>query len=143
MKILYNFTGYVATLLIICRLIYIAYKLEGIKTFLKNTWKIFLAVFIIVTTLLYSLIFDGSTMPFAISFMSAFVLLFVKNVKDTIMLSQQFNYLKKTGFFTDDDKSRKIYKQCREKIHANIFFVLLSGAWLVYLIFSLHGGDLI
>ncbi len=143
MKILYNFAGYTATLLIICRLIYIVYKSEGIKTFLKNTWKTLLVIFIVVATLLYALIFDGSDIPFLVSFMGAFVILFLKNVKDTIKFSRQFSYLKKTGFFTDDDRSRKIYKQCRKAMQSSIFFVLLSGAWLVYLIISLTGGDLI
>ncbi|MDE5619717.1 MAG: hypothetical protein K2I80_04225 [Ruminococcus sp.] len=107
---------------------------------MKNTWKIFLVLFIIVTTLLYALVFDGSDIPFLVSFMGAFVILFLKNVKDTIKFSRQFSYLKKTGFFTDDNRSRKIYEYCRRTTHANIFFVLLSGAWLVYLIISLTGG---
>lgn len=139
MKILYNFIGYVATLLIICRLIYIAYKLEGIKTFLKNTWKIFLDVFIVIATLLYSLIFDGSGIPFLVAFMSAFVILFLKNVITTILFEKRFSYLKKSGFFTGDEISQKRYKRCAEITHANIFFCLLSGAWLVYLIISLTG----
>lgn len=112
------------------------------RKFLKDTWKVLLIIFIVTATLLYSLIFDGSDIPFFVSFMSAFVLLFLKNVKDTIIFAKQFNYLKKSGFFTyDDERSRKIYKQCREKTHANIFFCLLSGGWLAYLILSLHGGD--
>lgn len=143
MIILFNIIVYAAIILTICRLLYVAHKLEGIKTFLKNTWKILLIIFIVVATLLYGLIFDGSEMPFAISFIGSFVILFIKNVKNTITFSRQFNYLKKTGFFTDDDISREIYEQCRQKTHENIFFVLLSGAWLFYLIISLTGGDLI
>lgn len=143
MTILYNIIIYAAIILTICRLLYIAHKLEGIKKFLKNTWKTLLVIFIVVATLLYGLIFDGSEMPFAISFIGSFVILFIKNVKNTITFSRQFNYLKKTGFFADDDKSREIYEQCRQKTHENIFFVLLSGAWLFYLITSLTGGDLI
>lgn len=143
MIILFNIIVYAAIILTICRLLYVAHKLEGIKTFLKNTWKILLIIFIVVATLLYGLIFDGSEMPFAISFIGAFVILFIKNVKDTIKFSKQFSYLKKTGFFADDDKSWEIYEQCRQKTHENIFFVLLSGAWLFYLIISLTGGDLI
>ncbi len=116
--------------------------MKKLKKFFKDTWKVLLAIFIVVATLLYSLIFDGSEIPFLVSFMSAFVILFLKNIKDTIIFAKQFNYLKKSGFFTyDDEISQKIYKQCREKTHANIFSVVLSGTWLVYLIFSLHGGD--
>lgn len=115
--------------------------MKKLKKFFRDTWKTLLVIFIVVATLIYSLIFDGSDIPFLVSFMSAFVILFLKNVKDTIIFAKQFNYLKKSGFFTyDDEISRKIYKQCREKTHANIFFVLLSGAWLVYLIISLTGG---
>lgn len=116
--------------------------MRKLKKFFRDTWKILLAIFIIVTTLLYSLIFDGSETPFLVSFMSAFVILFLKSVKDTIIFAKQFSYLKKSGFFTNDsERIRNIYKQCREKTHANIFSVVLSGAWLAYLIFSLHGGD--
>ncbi|MDE6780001.1 MAG: hypothetical protein K2J40_00885 [Ruminococcus sp.] len=111
------------------------------RKFLKDTWKVLLIIFIITATLLYGLIFDGSGIPFLVSFISAFVILFLKNVKDTIIFAKQFSYLKKSGFFTDDDISREIYKQCREKKHTNIFFCLLSGGWLAYLILSLHGGD--
>lgn len=143
MIILFNIIVYAAIILTICRLLYVAHKLEGIRAFLKNTWKTLLVIFIVVATLLYGLIFDGSEMPFAISFIGSFVILFIKNVKDTIKFSKQFSYLKKTGFFTDDDISREIYEQCRQKTHENIFFVLLSGAWLFYLIISLTGGDLI
>lgn len=118
--------------------------MNKLKKFFKDTWKTLLVIFIVVATLEYGLIFDGSEIPFLVAFMSAFVLLFLKNVKDIIIFSIQFSYLKKTGFFTDDEKSQEIYKQCRERIHANIFFTLLSGAWLVYLIISLTGvGDFI
>ncbi len=141
MKILYNFIGYAATLLIICRLIYIVYKSEGTKIFLKNTWKVLLAIFIIVATLLYALIFDGSEIPFFVSFMGAFAILFIKNVKDTIIFSRQFSSLKKTGFFTDNEKSIKIYDECRKKNYTNIFYCMLSGGWLAFLIISLTGGD--
>lgn len=140
MTILYNIIIYAAIILTICRLLYIAHKLEGIKKFLKNTWKTLLVIFIVVATLLYALIFDGSEIPFSVSFIGAFVILFIKNVKDTIIFSRQFSYLKKTGFFTDDDISRKRYKQYRTTIRSGIFFVLLSGAWLVYLIISLTKG---
>ncbi|MDE5556665.1 MAG: hypothetical protein K2J32_03050 [Ruminococcus sp.] len=112
-----------------------------IRKFFKDTWKVLLAIFIVTATLLYGLIFDGSGIPFLVSFMSAFVILFLKNVKDTIIFAKKFSYLKKSGFFTHDDKSRERYKRCREITRANIFFVILSGAWLAYLIFSLHGGD--
>ncbi|MDE6540118.1 MAG: hypothetical protein K2K66_07995 [Ruminococcus sp.] len=115
--------------------------MRKLKKFFKDTWKVLLAIFIVTATLLYSLIFDGSGIPFLVSFMSAFVILFLKNVKDTIIFAKQFSYLKKSGFFTDDDISRERYKRCREITHANIFFVVLSGAWLAYLILSLHGGD--
>ena len=116
--------------------------MRKLKKFFKDTWKVLLAIFIVTATLLYGLIFDGSGIPFLESFMSAFVILFLKNVKDTIIFAKQFSYLKKSGFFThDDERNREIYKRCREITYANIFFVVLSGAWLAYLIFSLHGGD--
>lgn len=143
MKILDIFITYIIPLLVILGFGYTFYRyirIERIKTFLKNTWKVLLVIFIVVATLLYGLIFDGSEIPFVISFIGSFVILFIKNVKDTIKFSRQFNYLKKTGFFTDDDISRKIYEYCRSVTHANIFFVLLSGAWLVYLIISLTKG---
>lgn len=108
--------------------------------FLKDTWKTLLVIFIVVATLLYGLIFDSSEILFLVAFMSAFVILFLKNVIPTILFAKKFSYLKKTGFFTDDEKSQEIHKQCRERIHANIFFTLLSGAWLVYLIICLTGA---
>lgn len=111
--------------------------MNKLKKFLKDTWKTILIIFIVVATLLYGLIFDGSDIPFLVAFMSAFVILFLKNLITTILFAKKFSYLKKTGFFKDDDI---IYKQCRERIHANIFFCLLSGAWLVYLIISLTGA---
>lgn len=140
MTILYIIIYAAIMILFIGTPLYIAHKSEGIKKFLKNTWKVLLVIFIVVATLLYGLIFDGSEIPFLVSFMGAFVILFIKNVKDTIKFSRAFSYLKKTGFFTDDDISRKRYKQCRTTIRSGIFFVLLSGAWLVYLIISLTGG---
>lgn len=143
MTILYIIIYLTIMILFIGTPLYTAHKLEGIKTFLKNTWKTLFIIFIVVATLLYGLIFDGSETPFAISFIGSFVILFIKNVKDTITFSRQFSYLKKTGFFTDDDISQKIYEQCRTKIRSGIFFVLLSGVWLVYLITSITGGDLI
>lgn len=115
-----------------------------IRKFFKDTWKTLLVIFIVTATLLYSLIFDGSDIPFFISFMSAFVILFLHNVKETIIFAKKFSYLKKSGFFThDDERSRKIYKQCRETTHANIFFCFLSGGWLAYLILCLTGVILI
>lgn len=110
------------------------------KKFLKDTWKILLVIFIIVATLLYGLIFDGSEIPFLVSFMGAFVILFIKNVKDTIVFSRKFSYLKKTGFFTGDEKSIKIHDECRKTNYTNIFYCLLSGGWLAFLIFGLKGG---
>lgn len=114
--------------------------MNKLKKFLKDTWKTLLIIFIVVATLLYGLIFDGSDIPFLVAFMSAFVILFLKNVISTVLFAKKFSYLKKTRFFTDDEKSQEIYKQCRERIHANIFFTLLSGAWLFYLIISLTGA---
>lgn len=140
MTILYIIIYTAIMILFIGTPLYIAHKSEGIRAFLKNTWKTLLVIFIVVATLLYSLIFDGSEIPFSVSFMGAFVILFIKNVKDTIKFSRAFSYLKKTGFFADDDKSREIYEYCRSVTHANIFFVLLSGAWLFYLIISLTKG---
>ena len=112
--------------------------MDKLKKFLKDTWKVLLVIFIVVATLLYGLIFDGSAIPFLVAFMSAFVILFLKNVTTTILFARKFSYLKKSGFFTGDEISQEIYKQCTETIHANIFFCLLSGAWLVYLIISLN-----
>ncbi|MDE6424750.1 MAG: hypothetical protein K2K89_01225 [Ruminococcus sp.] len=114
-----------------------------LKKFFKDTWKTLLVIFIVTATLLYSLIFDGSDIPFFISFMSAFVLLFLHNVKETIIFEKKFSYLKKSGFFTDDDISKVKYKRCLEITHANIFFCLLSGGWLVYLILCFTGVILI
>ncbi|MCM1507461.1 MAG: hypothetical protein NC177_10055 [Ruminococcus flavefaciens] len=118
--------------------------MNKLKKFFKDTWKPLLVIFIVVATLLYGLIFDGSEIPFLVAFMSAFVILFLKNLIPTILFAKKFSYLKKTGFFTGDERSQEIYKQCAETTHANIFFTLLSGAWLVYLIISLTGvGDFI
>lgn len=111
--------------------------MNKLKKFLKDTWKTLIIIFIVVATLLYGLIFDGSEIPFLVAFMSAFVILFLKNLITTILFAKKFSYLKKTGFFKYYDI---IYKQCRERMHANIFFTLLSGAWLVYLIISLTGA---
>lgn len=113
--------------------------MSKIRKFFKDTWKILLAIFIIVATLLYSLIFDGSEIPFLVAFMSAFVILFLHNVKDLIIYIKQFLYLKKSDFFKYVDKSGNIYNHCLVTIRMQIFFCLLSGGWLAYLILYLTG----
>ena len=139
MKILYNFTGYVATLLIICRLIYIVYKSEGIKTFLKNTWKIFLAVFIIVTTLLYALIFDGSDIPFLVTFTACAVILFLKALKSLINTIRTFFYLKKSGIISGENKNENNF--WRGEFEIRIFLFLIAGWFLANLIYIYMGGN--
>ncbi len=115
--------------------------MKKLKKFFKDTWKTLLVIFIVVATLLYTLIFDGSDIPFLISFMSAFVILFIRCVKSLIMAVKIFIVFKILGEVAGmNEKNNKfLYKT----VLTNIFFVLLSGAWLVYLIISLTGGDLI
>ena len=41
--------------------------MEKLKKFLTDTWKVLLAISVVTATLLYTLAFDGSVMPFVIS----------------------------------------------------------------------------
>ncbi len=106
------------------------------KKFFKDTWKVLLIIFIITLTILYVLIFDGSEIPFIISFMSAFEILFIYNIKETIIYIKNFSYLKKSDFFSYDYRGRDIYNECLLVIKIKIFYCLLSGGWLVYLILT-------
>ena len=105
------------------------------RKFLKNKWKTFLVIFIVVATLFYYLIFDGSKIPFLVSFISAFLILFIKCVMSMIRAVKIFIIFiilrEVAGMDGKDDKF--MYKT----VLTSILFVLLSGAWIVYLIINL------
>lgn len=109
------------------------------RKFLKDTWKVLLIIFIVTLTLLYVLIFDGSEIPFVVSFISAFAILFIYNVKDTIIYIKNFSYLKKSDFFSHHYRDRDIYNECISVIKIKIFYCLLSGGWLTCLILTCLG----
>lgn len=128
MTILYNIIIYAAIILTICRLLYIAHKLEGIKKFLKNTWKVLLVIFIVVATLLYSLIFDGSDIPFTITFTACIVILFLKALKNLINTIRTFFYLKKSGLISGKNKNENNFWRGEFEMH---IFLFLSAGWFL------------
>lgn len=82
--------------------------------FLKNKWKIILVIFI--ATLFYYLIFDGSRIPFLVTFLFVLVIIFIKCIKSLIK----------------DLSGRKF-----EDIRRKILLVLTLGAWIIFLLLAL------
>ena len=106
------------------------------KQFFKDTWKVLLAIFIVTASLLYALIFDGSEMPFVVSFMASIIILTLKAVKSWANTIKDYINLKKSGSIPDKDK---------KEISIGKFMVqtaiLAFAVWfLVELIYAISGG---
>lgn len=95
------------------------------KKFLKDTWKILLAIFIVTASLLYALIFDGSEIPFLVTFMACVVILFLKALKSLINTIIVFIRLKKSGTITGKNKEENLF--WRMQIERSIFLFLMAG----------------
>ncbi len=132
MTILYIIIYAAIIILFIGTPLYIAHKSEGIRAFLKNTWKVLLAIFIVVATLLYSLIFDGSDIPFTITFTACIVILFLKALKNLINTIERFFYLKKSGIISGKNKNENNF--WRGEFAICIFLFLIAGWFLAELI---------
>lgn len=81
------------------------------KKFLKDTWKVLLAIFIVTTSLLYALIFDGSEMFFAVTFTACLVILFLKALKNLISTIKAIICLRKLGVINNDKEKSKLWKK--------------------------------
>lgn len=82
--------------------------------FFKNKWTIIFIIFI--ATLFYYLIFDGSRIPFLVTFLFVLVIIFIKCIKSLIK----------------DLSCRKF-----EDIRRKILLVLTLGAWIIFLLLAL------
>lgn len=82
--------------------------------FLKNKWTIIFIIFI--ATLFYYLIFDGSRIPFLVTFLFVLIIIFIKCIKSLIK-----------------DLSDRNFEDIRRKI----LLVLTLGAWIVFLLLAL------
>lgn len=136
MKILDIFITYIMPFLVILGFGYTFYKyirIERIKTFLKNTWKVLLAIFIVTASILYVLIFDGSDIPFEVTFTSCIVILFLKALKNLINTIRTFFYLKKSGVISGKNKNENNF--WRGEFEICIFLFLIAGWFLAELIF--------
>jgi len=105
--------------------------------FLKDTWKVLFAVFIVTATLLYSLIFDGSPLPFAATLAACIAIIFVKILKvliDTVI----FFYRKKSGSISDENKIN-----FRRSELAFCIFMLFWTGWFLFELINLAFGTII
>ncbi|MCM1507460.1 MAG: hypothetical protein NC177_10050 [Ruminococcus flavefaciens] len=84
--------------------------------FLKDTWKPLLVIFIVIATLFYYLVFDGSRIPFLVTFLFVLAIIFIKCIKSLIK-----------------DLSDRKFEDIRQKI----LLVLTLGAWIVFLLLTL------
>lgn len=108
------------------------------KKFFKDTRKVLLTIFIVTASLLYVLIFDGSEIPFLITFMACIVILFLKAVKTLINTIRVFIYLKKSGMITEEDKEENVF--WRIQTGRSIVLFLIAGWLLANLIYIYMGG---
>lgn len=88
--------------------------MNKLKKFLKDTWKTLLVIFI--ATLFYYLVFDGSRIPFLVTFLFVLIIIFIKCIKSLIK----------------DLSDRK-----SEDIRRKILLVLTLGAWIIFLLLAL------
>lgn len=105
----------------------------------KNIWKVLLAIFIVTASLLYTLIFDGSEIPFLVTFMACSVILFLKALKSLINTIRVFVYLKKSGVITGEDKKENMFWHTQFEISTALF--LAAGWFLAELIYIYIGGN--
>ncbi len=109
--------------------------MRKVLKFLKDKQNIILNI-ITAITFLYSLIPDGSDIPFKIAFISLFAVPFIHNVRHTVIFIKIFRHLKKIGILKNINNSREFYKECRDMIHNRIISVLISGGLLACIIFA-------
>lgn len=103
-----------------------------IKQFFKDTWKVLLAIFIVTASLLYVLIFDGSEIPFIVTFIACIAILFVKALKSLINTIIVFFRLKKSGVITGENKGENAFWRAEFEIRIALF--LLAGWFLANMI---------
>lgn len=108
------------------------------KKFLKDTWKVLLAIFIVTGSLLYIFIFDGSEIPFLVTFMACIVILFLKALKSLINTIIVFIRLKKSGIITSKNNEENLF--WRMQIERSVFLFLMAGWFLANLIYIYMGG---
>lgn len=108
------------------------------KKFLKDTWKVLLAIFIVTGSLLYIFIFDGSEIPFLVTFMACIVILFLKALKSLINTIKVFIYLKKSGTISGKDKEENLFWHIQ--IERSIILFLIAGWFLAIIIIIYMGG---
>lgn len=82
--------------------------------FLKNKWTIIFIIFI--ATLFYYLIFDGSRIPFLVTFLFVLIIIFIKCIKSLI---------------------KDLFDRKFEDIRRKILLVLTLGAWIIFLLLAL------
>ncbi|MDE7225347.1 MAG: hypothetical protein K2N49_00555, partial [Ruminococcus sp.] len=95
-----------------------------------------LAIFIVTASLLYALIFDGSEMPFVVSFMASIIILTLKAVKSWANTIKDFINLKKTNSIPDKDKK----EISRGKFMVQTAILAFAVWFLVELIYAISGG---
>lgn len=97
--------------------------MKKLRKFLKDTWTILLAVFVVVATLLYVLIFDGSIIPFSVSVISCLFILFLKSLKSLTDTIKMFYVLKKEGTITGKDKKENTFWHIELEIRIGVFLI--------------------
>lgn len=108
------------------------------KKFFRDTWKILLAIFIVTASLLYSLIFDGSEIPFIVTFTACMAILFLKALKSLINTVRIFFHLKKWGIISGTDKKENTFWHIQIGMSTAIF--LAAGGFLGELIYIIMGA---
>lgn len=98
------------------------------KKFFRDTWKILLAIFIVTASLLYSLIFDGSEIPFMVTFMACMVILFLKALKSLINTVRVFFLLKKWGIISGENEKENTFWHIQIGMNTAIF---LAAGWFL------------
>lgn len=106
--------------------------MKKLKKFFKDTWKVLIAIFIVTASLLYVLIFDGSDIPFVVTFTACIVILFLKALKNLINTIRTFFYLKKSGLISGKNKNENNF--WRGEFEIRIFLFLSAGWFLAELI---------
>lgn len=106
------------------------------KSFFNDTWKVMLAIFIVTASALYVLIFDGSKMPFVVSFMASIIILTLKAVKSWANTIKDFINLKKSGIILDKEKKEILKVKFMVQTAILAFAVWFLGG----LIYAMFGG---
>ncbi len=93
------------------------------------------------------MIFDGSEIPFEVTFMACIVILFLKALKSLINTIKIFVYLKKSGMITDKNKEENSFRRIQikesiiQQIKGSIILFLIAGWFLANLIYVYIGGN--